>query len=114
MIDANDNEYGLDPIDRDALQSAMKIAGRDELRLEQLQGMLQERPWRDVAEFAAYCVQMESLRLRPWRDPPMHADEDHPDPRDPDAQELLRRMLEAGISRFEPDPLAALAKAQKK
>jgi hypothetical protein len=29
----------------------------------------------------------------------------------PDATRLLRRLLDAGLSRFEPDPIAALERA---
>jgi hypothetical protein len=106
MVDDNDD---LDDVDRDALVRAMEIAARDPLRDEQLKSMLEDRDWRDVAEFAAYCVQGESLKLRPWQEPPCVVSEDNPGERDADAQALLRRMLEAGLSRYEPDPLQALA-----
>lgn len=48
--------------------------------------------------------------VRPWQEPPCVADENDPDERDPQAQWLLRRMLKAGLSRYEPDPRTALAK----
>ena len=99
----------LDAVDRDALTRAMQIAiRRDPGRAQQLQSKLQDEPWREVAEFAAYGCQMHALSLRPWRDPPCHADEDETKPRDKAAQRLLRKMLAAGVSRYEPDPLAAL------
>jgi hypothetical protein len=47
-------------------------------------------------------------------EPPCIADEDDPNERDKDAQRLLRKMLAAGISRYDPDPLAALEKAGTK
>ena len=42
-----------------------------------------------------------------WQGVPAFADSHH----DKQAQALLNRMLAADISRFEPDPLAALTKA---
>jgi hypothetical protein len=48
--------------------------------------------------------------VRPWQEPPCVADENDPDERDPQAQWLLRRMLKAGLSRYEPDPRTAPAK----
>ena len=98
-------------VDRDALKRAMILAGRDIERAEQLAAMLRDEPWHDVAAFAAYTVQGDALRLRPWENPPCAIDEDDDDPRDAMGRKLLRRMLAAGLSRFEPDPLAALAEA---
>jgi hypothetical protein len=41
-------------------------------------------------------------------------DEDEKNPRDPDGQRLLRKMLAAGVSRYDPDPLKALAGAKRR
>ena len=32
--------------------------------------MLQDRPWREVAEFCSYSCQVDSLSLLPWEYPP--------------------------------------------
>lgn len=61
-----------------------------------------------MAEFAAYHCQIESLKLKPWEEPPCHCDGDGDKPGD----ELLRKMFAAGISRYHPDSLAALAEAE--
>jgi hypothetical protein len=71
--------------------------------------MLKDRPWREVAEFAAYVCQTETLHLKPCEEPPVHADEAG----DGQADLLLKRMLDAGVSRYHPDPLAALTEAPK-
>ena len=98
----------------------MQIAQRDPLRAEHLRSKLEDQPWREVAEFAAYGCQIESLSLKPWQSPPIHIDEnaDEPDSteREPNTagRKLLRRMLANKISRFEPDPLAALQRAKRK
>jgi hypothetical protein len=58
--------------------------------------------------------------LKVWEDAPMDADIEmsldaalalEGDDRRRDAAMLLKRMLDAGVSRYHPDPLAALEKA---
>jgi hypothetical protein len=100
--------------DLSALQRCMEIASQEPSRAEQLTSMLHDRPWGEVAEFAAYCVQGHSLNLKLWQDPPCCVAAEGVE-RDRAAQTLLRRMLRAGLSLYEPDPFAALgqAKAQK-
>ena len=66
-----------------------------------------------IAAFAAYHCQIRALKLKPWNAPPCVASEDNPDERDKDAQKLLRKMLAAGVSRYAPDPMAALAKSRR-
>ena len=97
----------------------MEIARRDPGRAEQLRAMLEDEEWIEVAEFAAYHCQIHALSLKPWQSPPVHIDEDADEPdsaeREPNtaARKLLRRMLRAGVSRFDPDPLAALERAKR-
>ena len=82
---------------------------RDTLRRAwQLDQKLKDEPWTDVAEFAAACVQSRALHLKPWETAPCDI-LDH----DPDSpgKRLLKRMLDAGVSRFAPDPIAALEAA---
>ena len=98
----------MNPIDRAALEQAMAIAMRDPARADQLNSMLEDDPWEEVAAFAADCCQTAALQLQPWQDPPCVASADDPDERDKGAQKLLRKMLAAGLSRYHPDPMAAL------
>jgi len=86
-------------------------------RAQQIDAKLAEGPWEEAAMFAAYVCQTTSLRLKPWQVPPCMMDEDDPDIDDPDADDvmdirqagkLLRRMLAAGVSRWHPDPIAAM------
>jgi hypothetical protein len=96
----------LSSLDRDALERCLALARQeDPARAEQLDDFLRERPWFEVADFACYVVQMRSLHLRPWELPPSSADVCGDDP----AAELLRKMLAGGLSKFEPEPVAALA-----
>jgi hypothetical protein len=91
-------------IDRDALARAMEMARKDRKLAAQLDEQLKDRPWHEVAKFASYCCQCDNLKLLPHQSPPCMVIGD----RDHDAADLLRRMLAAGLSEFEPDPLKAL------
>ena len=104
----------MNEIDRDALERAL-VACRDEsdARAKQLDSKLHDEPWEEVAQFASYCTQGRALDL-------MHANfralsEPFGDPRAArESAELLRRLLNAGLSRFEPDPLGAIEEAEGK
>ena len=100
-------------LDQDALQRCMEIAMRNG-RKQQIESKLQDESWHDVALFACDCAQNQSLALKPWQESPCWADESDPHPKDKAAQHLLRQMLRAGVSRYEPDPMAALALALAK
>jgi hypothetical protein len=111
-----------DDLDGDALQRGMAAALADETIAALLQSKLDHgEHWTEVAQSAAFHCQHTSLRLRPWELAPMDADEseilfiDGPDHnRLADAQRLLRQMLDAGLSRYEPFPLDALKKKKRK
>ena len=99
-------------LDRSALKLAMeRTRAESPGRSKQIDAKLKDEPWEEVAWFAAYCAQIELLKLKPWQQPPCHADEDDPNERGKAAQKLLREMLAAGVSRYHPDPLAAIAAA---
>jgi hypothetical protein len=70
----------------------------------------------EAGEFACYFCQCQNLRLKPWEAPPCHA-ADAAEVDDPIAYgerpgevALRARLLRAGLSPWEPDPLAALAR----
>jgi hypothetical protein len=97
--------------DQEALQLAIeRCRAEDAERDRQIVRMLGERPWRRVAEFAAYSCQMVNLKLQPWDFPPCWVEPD--DYRHRQAAKLLREMLEAGVSKYHPDPLAAIEAAK--
>jgi hypothetical protein len=100
----------MTPRDRDALQLAIdRIRAAGGNRAQQVAEMLAERPWKEVAEFASYYEQMRTLRLRPWEWPPCWVTVD--DDEHPEASKLLREMRAAGVSKYHPDPVAAVKKA---
>jgi len=104
--------------DRAALQLAMQMARQDLVRAEQLDAKLKDEPWQSVAEFAAYGCQFRTLRLKPWMTPPCDADDTAEAQgrqkyfTEPTAVALLKRMKAAGVSRWHPDPMRALAEAE--
>jgi hypothetical protein len=92
------------------------VRSEDRHHREQIDRMLVDEPWEDVGRFCSYAAQDKSLRLKPWEVSPCQVHdldtalaappEDHRGFRR--AAELLKRLLDAGLSRFEPNPLAAL------
>jgi hypothetical protein len=111
-----------DAVDKEAMVRAIEItlASTQPGRREQVQRKLAREPWIDVAIFCAYAAQNAALDLKPWQPPPcqvrdlvarIQAGDDGIFGRFA-AAKLLQRLLDAGLSRYEPDPLAALERAR--
>lgn len=109
---------GLSAVDRDALERALALAlASDEPgRADQVEKMLKgdpdrhmpPQPWFEVAHFAAYWCQCHALGLKPWQPPPLYGHLPKPNNEHAKAAALLKRMIDSGLSKFEPDPLKAL------
>lgn len=99
--------------DKAALTQALEICRAESIgRQMQIDAKLQDESWEDVAQFAAAHCQCEALNLEPWQMPPCRGDsEHHPDAA---AKKMLEQMLAAGVSRWHPDPLAAIEEAKQK
>jgi hypothetical protein len=117
MTRATTAERALSDIDRQALELAIQI-GR-ELRGDLIDYFLAEKPWLEAAIEAAHLCQMSKLNLRPWECwPPCAVEAGETDAPGLDhrgiskSAALLRKMLSLGISRWHPDPIAALAAAE--
>ena len=111
----------MTPTDMDALTRAIAACrAADPARSAQIDAMLSYRPWAEVGTFAAASAQRHSLHLKPWQSPPCRSDPEDlykpiGDPRgERESAELLRRLLDIGLSRYEPDPLQAIAQAEKR
>jgi len=117
----------LSPVDREALERALKIVlGRPERedpgRREQVERLLREQGWFTAANFAVYCCQMELVRPRLWQPTPADITDIEGTLAKGDdglggsyrAALLLKRMLAAGLSRYEPRPVEALAEAKRR
>ena len=117
---ASPTREALSETDRAALELAIEIARKqDRGRREQIDDKLRREPWLEVGIFAAYCCQDRALRLKPWQLAPCMVEADATDapghePRGArNAAALLRRMLSLNISRFHPDPVAAINAAEQ-
>jgi hypothetical protein len=112
----------LSDLDRRALELAIKIdRQRNKACRLQLDDKLKTEAWIEVARFAAHRCQEISLHLAPWQCwPPSRVAVDDVDKPGYEhrgigqSAALLRRMLAAGVSRYHPDPLAALAAAPRR
>jgi len=100
-------EPRLSTKDRRALNAALHaiLKGDDTARRIQVAEMLKERGFFETARFCAGVIQAQNLNLRPWDQQPCLANPDSSNP----AGRLLARMLASGMSRYDIDPMRALA-----
>src|SRR5512133_4092704 len=101
--------------DTEALERALKLTLADPDWRERIQDMVKDDGWWRAAQFCSYHQQYRALKLLPWQDTPCEfTPKDKPNPARAHAGEaeaiaLCRRLVAAGLSRWEPDPVAALA-----
>jgi len=93
-----------------ALRRCIEVAERDPMRREQVRHM---RPRLTKALFCCSVAQSESLDLKPWECPPCESEPDDSDNASYAeqrwrARQLADRLRAAGLSIYEPDPIAAL------
>jgi len=108
----------LSAVDFEALDRAIRICRTQKTPAdaEQIEHKLATELWREAAEFASYSCQCDALHLQPWQDPPCQVDDlvsainagDDGILGDYAAAKLLQRLLDRGLSRYEPDPVSAL------
>lgn len=110
--------------DRAALQLAINLTRRESAeRRRQIDDMLRHDDWFAAATFAAYHCRVRALRLKPWETPPLYVvDPDDPNAGPcrgtvsnnwPAAARLVKQMQALGISKFHPDPIAAIEAAAR-
>jgi hypothetical protein len=89
-----------------------------ETEREHYDAVLEREGWVEAATRAAYRAQIKSSGLRPWQAPLFEVadevDEAGGYGRTAEEVALKRRVLELGLSLFEPDPRAAIAAAEAK
>jgi hypothetical protein len=108
--------------DLDALRRAMKWGVGFQAREPQLRVFPDVMPaegteeWIKLAMHLVHSAQVSSLGLMPWQVPPCDADDVAHGGwgGKPDEVELRQKMIRLGISVLEPDPPAAIAKAEAK
>jgi len=108
-------------VDREALERAYAMdPDRDPTSDEPIDRKRDPERWYEAAHSAAYACQCAVLRPKPWQPVPANeyvsvTDDDSeygPVMGRAAAAELLRRLLAAGLSRYEPDPIEALARVE--
>jgi hypothetical protein len=110
----------LSKVDRDALERALALDPDRDPANPPINRRLDPERWYEAARSAAYGLQCDVLRPEPWQPVPANeyvsvTDDDSeygPVMGRAAAAELLRRLLEAKLSRFEPDPINALARVE--
>lgn len=113
----------MNDTDEAALELAIEqtLAEPDEGRVEQVKNMLATCTWFDVASFCSYHRQIQALRLACYDAPVCHIDDDEveafirPGPgheTDTELVKLYLQMREYGVSRYHPDPAAAVRAAK--
>jgi hypothetical protein len=79
-------------------------------RAEQIEHKLKHEGFEAAGEFAAIAAQDQTLHLKPWECAPCNIWGYNQS----SAIELRNRLVAAGLSVFEPDPMQALAEAERK
>jgi hypothetical protein len=110
--------------DRAALELALAVALRTPATGRQFKNKLESGESRlSVAVFASYSTQIDALELGPHEVPPSSIEPDqiaailakgesHDNSAFYGGALLLKKMLQAGVSRWHPDPVAALREAE--
>ncbi len=99
----------LTKADMDALRRAVEIDCRhDPVRRRQVAAKLAAgEDWVSVARSCAYRCQIESMHLQPWEHTIIFAD-------DSESRALRRRVIAAGLSICEPEPLELLDRVEQR
>jgi hypothetical protein len=114
-------ENVISKVDRDAFERALAIMLRHRELGRDFKRRLDERrePWADIARHAALSCQTQAMGLKPWQVAPCEVEINQIDPpgdehrRTGHASLTLERLLNAELSRWEPDPPAALARVER-
>jgi hypothetical protein len=110
--------------DRNALTRSIALyRAASPTQRRQIDKQIENRDDRDeVARYCAFHMQVENLHLSPWQPAPCNvhvpsalvATDDEPRRGQRAAAMLRLRMDRLGVSKYEPDPAAALAEAERR
>jgi hypothetical protein len=109
----------LSAVDAEALERALALTrAENKPRAMQIDDMLATRDWLRVATFASYSQQDRVLACKPWETVPMQVEVDERvEPPDLGqrrrAIKLLRKLLALGLSKYEPDIINAIERAER-
>jgi hypothetical protein len=98
-------------VDMDAFRRALAMAlnSREPGRARMFERMLKNESWLACAKAAAHFCQTRTMQLPPFMSAPVNGPGNGAE-----SDALLKRMLAAGISQFEPDPAAALSAKEQR
>jgi hypothetical protein len=102
-------------------KSIETVRGWDAFHRQWVDGKLADgEPWQEVGECCAVAAQERALRLKPWQIAPLSIhnieasleapEDEHRGHRR--AAQLLAKMLALGVSRYTPNPIAAIELAE--
>jgi hypothetical protein len=117
-----DGNRALTDLDRAALERCIPVArGIEPIISRAISDILARDGWEEAAHYACHYCQVTSLNLMPFETPPAHMNlaaglrlPFNSKNRERESAELLKRMLAAGVSKYEPDPLSALKQAEQR
>jgi hypothetical protein len=103
--------------DLEAMRRAIEVLRSDPELRDQIETMLRNQSEQEVGTFAVGFLQVRNLRLKGWECPPCDTfnvaqPSDHYGCRANEVT-LLRRMLAAGLSRFDPNPMPTLERIER-
>ena len=109
----------MNPVDEDAYNRAVAwLSQQGEAESVRIAYKIEHEGFEAAGRFAACAAQCARLKLKPWEAPPAHTRGEIPDAAvygsRPGEIELRDRLLAAGLSVFEPNPLKALARVGRK
>jgi hypothetical protein len=108
----------VNKLDKDAFERAIAMMRSEADGRELLDAIsARQKTFAETGETAAYYCQCRNLKLKSHQPPPMYAAANAVGGDDGSsgwfqAEQLLRRLLDAQLSRFEPDPVRALAEVE--
>ena len=111
-------ETELTVADTEALTRSFDLGRRESTAYRaHLDAIAAQSGWRFAAESASYHHQIRTLKLKPWEPPPSWVRDIEGNLEAGDdgvggwyrAAQLAQRLLAAGLSLYEPDPVTALA-----
>jgi len=113
----------LTAADKEALERAIQLArAANQEEREHIDNVMAREGWLGAGESAVFFCQTRALRLRPWQpllywfrsDADIQAGLQQPYGVDGEraGAELVSRLLRCGLSRYEPEPLVALERAE--
>jgi len=113
----------ISEVDREAFERSIAVMLRHHERIYRtsFKRRLEEakEPWANIGRHAASVCQCEVLGLKPWQQAPRDVEPGESDAppfehrRTAAAAAILARLLAAGLSRYEPSPVEALARAER-